>query len=85
MTFATAWQLGTMGFGYKQWLGVFYPAGMPAKNFLSHYSTRFDAVEIDSTFYGTPRPETVLRWRQTTPDNFTFCLKRPKSSPTKLL
>lgn len=73
------WHLGTMGFGYKQWQGIFYPAGMPSRNFLSHYSTRFDAVEIDSTFYGTPRPETVLRWRQATPDQFTFCLKTPKA------
>ena len=75
----TIWQLGTMGFGYKQWVGPFYPAGMPAKNFLAHYSTLFDAVEIDSTFYGAPRPELVQRWRQATPDKFTFCLKTPKA------
>lgn len=79
MSSSTTWHLGTMGFSYKQWLGPVYPAGMPPRNFLSHYSTLFDAVEIDSTFYGTPRPESVLRWRHSTPDNFTFCLKTPKA------
>ena len=79
MPSSTTWHLGTMGFGYKQWLGPFYPAGMAPKNFLAYYSTLFDAVEIDSTFYGTPRPESVLRWRQATPERFTFCLKTPKA------
>ena len=79
MTASTSWHLGTMGFGYKQWLGPFYPAGMAPRNFLAHFSTLFDAVEIDSTFYGTPRPHSVLRWRQITSDNFTFCLKTPKA------
>ena len=81
MPSSTTWHLGTMGFGYKQWLGPVYPAGMAPKNFLSHYSTLFDAVEIDSTFYGAPRQESVLRWRQATPDHFTFCLKTPKAIP----
>ena len=79
MNSSTTWHLGTMGFGYKQWLGPFYPAGMASKNFLAYYSTLFDAVEIDSTFYGAPRPELVQRWHYATPENFTFCLKTPKA------
>lgn len=73
------WHLGTMGFGYKQWVGAFYPAGMASRNFLAHYARRFDAVEIDSTFYGIPRPELVQRWTAVTPPHFTFCLKTPKA------
>jgi uncharacterized protein YecE (DUF72 family) len=79
MPASTVWHLGTMGFSYKEWLGPFYPAGMPARNYLTHYSTFFDAVEIDSTFYGTPRPAQVQRWRHATPDHFTFCLKTPRT------
>ncbi|MCP4416394.1 MAG: DUF72 domain-containing protein, partial [Chloroflexi bacterium] len=79
MQSSTTWHLGTMGFGYKQWVGAFYPAGMPAKNFLAHYSRLFDSVEIDSTFYGAPRPELIVRWGQATPGSFTFCLKTPKA------
>jgi uncharacterized protein YecE (DUF72 family) len=73
------WHLGTMGFGYKEWVGPFYPAGMPARNYLSHYSGLFDAVEIDATFYGPPRPEQVERWTAVTPPHFTFCAKTPKA------
>jgi uncharacterized protein YecE (DUF72 family) len=72
------WHLGTMGFSYKDWEGPFYPPGLPARNYLSHYSRYFNAVEIDSTFYGTPRPETVLRWKHSVPDGFKFCLKTPR-------
>lgn len=73
------WYIGTMGFGYKGWVGPFYPAGMASSKFLSHYSTCFDAVEIDSTFYGIPRREQIQRWTAVTPDNFTFSLKTPKA------
>ena len=72
------WYLGTMGFGYKQWLGAFYPQGLAAHNYLAYYSERFDAVEIDSTFYGTPRVKQVERWTAVTPPHFTFCAKTPR-------
>jgi uncharacterized protein YecE (DUF72 family) len=72
------WHIGTMGFGYKQWVGPFYPAGMAPRNYLNHYSQRFDAVEIDSTFYGPPTAASVIRWRTVTSDSFTFCLKTPR-------
>lgn len=75
----TNWHIGTMGFSYKSWVGPFYPAGMPARNFLAHYSQHFDAIEIDATFYGVPRPEQVQRWTAVTPDHFSFSLKTPKA------
>jgi uncharacterized protein YecE (DUF72 family) len=71
------WHIGTMGFGYKDWSGVFYPAGMSARNYLSYYSRIFNAVEIDTTFYGIPRLETVRRWASVSPASFQFCLKTP--------
>lgn len=73
------WHLGTMGFGYKQWVGAFYPAGMASGSFLAHYSQIFGAVEVDSTYYGTPRPTAVVKWADTTPDHFIFCPKTPKA------
>jgi uncharacterized protein YecE (DUF72 family) len=75
----TEWHLGTMGFGYKEWQGVLYPDGLAARNYLAYYGERFDAVEIDSTFYGTPTPETVARWTAVTPPHFTFCVKTPRA------
>ena len=74
----TSWYLGTMGFSYKQWHGIFYPAGMAARNYLAHYSQRFNTVEMDSTFYGTPQPQTVHRWTAVTPPHFIICPKTPR-------
>lgn len=72
------WQLGTMGFAFKDWEGVFYPLTTPNQKYLRIYSGKFNSVEIDSTFYGTPRQSTILRWREMTPDNFTISLKMPR-------
>ncbi len=73
------WHIGTVGFGYKQWVGSFYPLQMKAAAFLPHYAQYFDSVEIDSTFYGTPSAATVRQWRSRTPAHFTFCPKTPKA------
>ena len=72
------WYIGTMGFSYSDWKGVFYPSEMPSRNYLAYYSRIFKSVEIDSTFYGTPRSETILRWKSSTPDDFKFSLKTPR-------
>lgn len=74
----TEFRLGTVGFGYKEWLGNFYPDKMKSRDYLSHYSQFFDTVEIDSTFYGTPKAESVQRWAQQTPPDFIFCPKTPR-------
>jgi uncharacterized protein YecE (DUF72 family) len=73
------WFLGTMGFGYKEWEGEFYPIGMPTHKYLRHYSRVFNAVELDTTFYGPPPKETVIRWHQESPEYFIFCVKTPRS------
>ena len=70
--------LGTSSFTAKGWEGVFYPRGMPTRDFLFHYAKRFRAVEIDSTFYGTPRKATVVNWKERTPSGFVFAVKVPQ-------
>jgi uncharacterized protein YecE (DUF72 family) len=72
------WYLGTIGFSYKDWDGVFYPAGMSPRSYLAHYSQIFNAVELDSTFYGPPPVERVRQWAQTAPAGFKFCPKTPR-------
>jgi uncharacterized protein YecE (DUF72 family) len=71
--------IGTMGFSYKDWTGVFYPQGLPARDYLSYYSKIFNAVEIDSTFYGTPKIGSVYRWRDNSPEGFKISVKVPRS------
>ena len=50
------WRLGTMGFGYKEWAGAFYPPGTKPAEYLSYYARHFNAVELDTTFYAIPPP-----------------------------
>src|SRR4051812_16665464 len=70
--------LGTMGFSYADWAGVFYPPGMKPGDYLAWYARQFDTVELDTTFHATPPVERVRRWAEVTPDEFKFCVKTPK-------
>jgi len=63
-------RIGTMGWSYSDWNGVFYPANTDSRETLPYYARSFDAVEIDSTFYGTPRETVVRHWAKSTPDGF---------------
>ncbi len=72
------WYLGTMGFSYKDWSDVFYPVGMLQRSYLAHYSQIFNAVELDTTFYGTPPQERIRQWAAMAPSGFKFCVKTPR-------
>lgn len=75
----TEWYLGTMGFSYKAWVGPFYPDGLSSRLHLPYYAERFNALEMDSTFYGTPRASAVERWFEVTPPDFITCPKMPRA------
>src|ERR1700747_3655178 len=70
--------LGTSAFTANGWQGSFYPPGMNSRDFLSYYATQFPTVEVDSTFYGCPSPNTVNNWSARTPEDFLFCVKIPQ-------
>ena len=72
------WCLGTVGFSYKDWSGVFYPAGASSRTYLAHYSQFFNAVELDTTFHGVPPAERVRQWAALVPVGFQFCVKTPR-------
>ena len=69
--------LGTIGWSYSFWKGVFYPAKIASKDFLPYYASKFSTVEVDSTFYRIPTPQAITNWKNQTPQNFTFSLKFP--------
>ena len=71
-------RFGAMGWQEKDWIGPFYPHGTKVGDMLAVYARSMDAVEIDSTFYGRPREQTVVSWRDCTPDGFRFALKVPR-------
>ena len=66
---------GTSGFAYPQWKADFYPAKVPQKDFLKHYATRLNAVEVNYTFRQLPSAKTLENWVNATPDGFCFVLK----------
>jgi uncharacterized protein YecE (DUF72 family) len=70
--------LGTSAFTAAGWPGNFYPLGMKSADYLRFYATRFQTVEIDSTYYRTPSASTVTGWYEKTPPDFVFAAKVPQ-------
>jgi uncharacterized protein YecE (DUF72 family) len=50
-----------------------------SESHLEHYSARFNAVEINSSFYRPHQRSTYERWRGSTPADFRFSVKVPRS------
>jgi uncharacterized protein YecE (DUF72 family) len=57
-------RVGTAGWSYKDWNGVFYPPGMQRKKYhpLDYVARCFDMVEINTSFYGHIKPELAKLW-----------------------
>lgn len=72
-------RFGTCGFSYKDWVGPFYPEGMKAGDYLAHYATRFDTVELNATFYRLPALKSLESMVAKTPPGFTFVVKAHRS------
>src|SRR6478672_5931467 len=70
--------IGTCGWSYKDWEGHFYPEGVKSADYLGYYATKFNIVEVDSTFCRPPSPQIVQAWNDKTPDGFRFSLKAPQ-------
>jgi uncharacterized protein YecE (DUF72 family) len=67
--------IGTSGWQYADWRGRLYPRGLAQREWLTHYSDRFQSVEVNNVFYRLPEKATFERWAATTPGDFVFSLK----------
>lgn len=67
--------VGTSSWADPGFVAEWYPKGMAARDRLAWYAERFEAVEVNSTFYAVPDGATVARWARVTPDAFTFHVK----------
>jgi uncharacterized protein YecE (DUF72 family) len=55
---------------------AWYPASVrTAADRLRFYAARFDTVEVDSSYYGMPTPDTARLWAERTPPDFIFHIK----------
>jgi uncharacterized protein YecE (DUF72 family) len=68
-------RIGTSGWHYKHWLGVFYPAGTRPSEMFQIYARHFDTVEINNSFYQLPSATTFDNWRESSPRNFCYAVK----------
>jgi uncharacterized protein YecE (DUF72 family) len=67
--------IGTSGWQYADWRRRFYPGGLAQSKWLEHYSSHFDTVELNNSFYRLPDEDTFARWRAATPAHFVFSVK----------
>ena len=67
--------IGTSGYDYPEWRGVFYPAGLKRADFLPYYATQFNALELNSSFYNMPTAERLLSFWERSQGQLKFSVK----------
>ena len=68
-------RIGTSGYQYDHWSGVFYPADLSRDEWFEFFAREFDTVEINNTFYNLPEEHTFDDWRERAPEDFLYILK----------
>lgn len=71
--------LGCPVWASPAWVGKVFTPSAKRSEWLRQYSSAFNTVEGNSTFYGLPTLETVRRWIGETSAGFRFALKFPRS------
>jgi uncharacterized protein YecE (DUF72 family) len=67
--------IGTSGWVYNDWIGIFYPEDVPSKERLRFFSQRFRTAEVNYSFYHLPKPKTYENWYNQTPEKFVIAVK----------
>jgi uncharacterized protein YecE (DUF72 family) len=68
-------RIGVGGWTHEPWRGAFYPEGLTQKRELEYASAKLTTIEINGTYYGSQKPESFIKWRDETPDDFVFSVK----------
>lgn len=67
--------IGTSGYDHPELKGIFYPEKLARKDFLNFYSTKFNALELNSTFYGMPTKDRILSFYERAQGRLSFSVK----------
>jgi uncharacterized protein YecE (DUF72 family) len=78
MTSGSQIRVGIGGWNYEPWRGVFYPKGLAQAKELEYAASHLTSIEINSTFYGSQKPESFRKWASSVPDGFVFSVKGPR-------
>ncbi|MSV81307.1 MAG: DUF72 domain-containing protein [Actinobacteria bacterium] len=71
-------QVGCPMWAHRPWVGRHLPAGTRVGRELAAYSSVFNAVEGNTTFYASPTPSTIAKWAEQAQPGFRFVFKVPK-------
>jgi uncharacterized protein YecE (DUF72 family) len=71
-------RVGIGGWTFEPWRGVFYPKGLPHAKELAFAGSHLTSIEINSTYYGSQKPESFRKWAGEVPDGFIFAVKGPR-------
>jgi len=69
---------GASGYSFKEWKGDFYPEKIKPEAMLAWYAERLSTVEINNSFYQTPKVAVLENWATATPSTFRFAIKAPR-------
>jgi uncharacterized protein YecE (DUF72 family) len=67
--------VGTSGWQYRDWRGVFYPEDVPQRFWLEHYAEHFATLENNGAFYRLPGRDAFAAWRERLPKGFAMAVK----------
>lgn len=70
-----SYYIGCSGYYYPYWKNKFYPQGLQPKEWLRYYSSVFNTVELNGTFYRTPKLSDLQKYMAVTPADFRFSVK----------
>jgi len=67
--------IGTSGYDYPEWKGIFYPQELKRKDFLPYYASQFNALELNNTFYNMPTADRLLSFYERSEGRLSFSVK----------
>lgn len=69
--------VGCAKWGRKEWVNLIYPPKTKEKDFLGEYVNHFNSIELNAVFYGIPKEEQIVKWKEMADkrDDFLFCPK----------
>ncbi len=68
-------RIGTSGWVYPHWRGLFYADDLAQRCWLTHYTSCFDTVEINNSFYRLPSAAAFSAWHEQAPEGFLYAVK----------
>lgn len=67
--------IGTAGYSYEDWRGIFYPENLDKKEMLGFYAREFNFTEVNTTYYKMPNRFMLYHMQEKTPEGFQFVIK----------